>query len=89
MARLPTSHWLAEVVRMRVVQCWRWWHSSDTQTSGQESTRKGPKSFCGKISCASGTARDAQRIRGRTGDGGRTLKTACLGVVLNSQFSVY
>ena len=23
-ARLPTGHWLAEVLRMRVVQCWRW-----------------------------------------------------------------
>ena len=23
-ARLPTNHWLAEVVRARAVQCWRW-----------------------------------------------------------------
>ena len=50
-------------------------------------TRRDSKNFGGKISCASGTAMDARRTRGRALDGGRTPKTACLGVVLSSEHS--
>ena len=81
--RLPTNHWLAEVVRARAVQCWRWTQQRHTD----KWTRRDSKYSGGKISCANGTAMDARRTRGRILDDGRTPKTACLGVVLSSEHS--
>ena len=53
---------------------------------GRSSVTRDSRCSVGKISCADGTARDAQRTLGRTQGGGKTPKTVCLDGVQNSRF---
>ena len=85
-ARLPTNHWLAEVVRARAVQCWRWAQQRHTDKwTGVHPKRF--KIFRWEDQLCKRHSEGAQRTRGRTLDGGRTPKTAYLGVVLSSEHS--
>ena len=83
-ARLPTNHWLAEVVSSTVLALGA---PAPHRQVDRCSPRRDSKYSGGKISCANGTAMDARRTRGIILDGGRTPKTACLGVVLSSEHS--
>ena len=74
--RLPTNHWLAEVVRARAVQCWRW--------AQQRHTRF--KMFRWEDQLCRWHSEGCTKNPWENTGGGKTPKTVCLDGVQNSRF---